>query len=437
MIEECVRYFKNNGGYNRAFMRMKAQWKKYGRPAGRILIKNPTDQEREALEGFLGLTAAEEKIEFPMSAFEEALAKTRYSDIDLTALLSAYFSESLVTNKASRQMENEQKEAFFTAVCQKLQENSPENGEGIRWVTAAGEEKKYGYHLILAEYKKSEEEARSLVLNTCKALAYLNKMADKRIRLAVLAARVTANPHYFDRNTAAGKLLIAALTYTHNCEGSQKAEKIAELYHISGIKPDDLSNSTVLYGITLYTETGPHPAYKGFIQEEEPWVVSMLNLGKIIKAECPSKKVFVFENQMVFSQMCESLKGHFPAMMCTSGQVKTASLLVIDMLCAAGCTLYYAGDIDPEGMGIADRMIARNNRQIKPWFFTEEAYAASISSEPISNDRLKQLTQLRDPCLSQLAELVRQKKRSGYQEFLLAAMREDIIMRLERSAACD
>lgn len=435
MIEECVRYFKNNGGYDRAFMRMKAQWKKYGRPAGKILIENPTDQEREALEGFLGLAAAEEKIEFSMSAFEEALAQTRYNDIGLAELLSVYFSEALVTNRASRQMENEQKKAFFAAVCQRLQENSTENGDGIRWITAVREEKKYGYHLILAEYKRSKEKARSLVLNICKTLAYLNKMVGKRIRLAMLAAMVTANPHYFDRSTAAGKLLIAALGYTHNREDSQNAEKIAELYYISGIKPDDLSNSTVLYGISLYTEGGRHPAYEGFIREEEPYVVSMLNLGKIVRADCPSKQVFIFENQMVFSQMCESLKGCFPAMMCTSGQVKTASLLVIDMLCAAGCTLHYAGDIDPEGMGIADRMIARNNRQIKPWFFTEEAYNVSISGKTISDDRLKQLEQLRDPGLSKLAELVRQKKRPGYQELLLTAMKEDIIERLERSDA--
>ena len=90
----------------------------------------------------------------------------------------------------------------------------------------------------------------------------LQSLNRKKIRLAVLSAEVTSNPHYFDRGSTAGNLLIHVLRYINDAPEPQNAEEILELYYLSGIKPDDISSQTVVYGISLYTNKGPHMAYE-------------------------------------------------------------------------------------------------------------------------------------------------------------------------------
>mgnify|MGYP000886979993 CR=1 FL=1 len=242
----------------------------------------------------------------------------------------------------------------------------------------------------------------------------------------MLSAEITSNPHYFDKDSVAGKLLIYALSFINSCEYPVNAENILELYYISNIKPDDISSFTTVYGINLYTEEGAHPSYEAFIKRNEPYLITLLNLNKIVKADCRSKKVFLFENQMVFSHMCEALAGMPVSMICTSGQMKTASLILIDLLCQSDCRLYYSGDIDPEGIKIADKVIARDPLHIIPWRLSSEDYELSISNEGLDESRIKKLEKVQDDRFQEVIEALRNKKRAGYQELLIDFMLYDI-----------
>lgn len=87
-------------------------------------------------------------------------------------------------------------------------------------------------------------------------------------------------------------------------------------------------------------------------------------------------------------------------MICTSGQMKTASLLVIDMLAKANVEMYYSSDLDPEGIRMADRLCQRHPDCIRPWRMTPQLQAASSC---LKKDQL-----------------------AGYQEKLIPLMLEDI-----------
>lgn len=89
-------------------------------------------------------------------------------------------------------------------------------------------------------------------------------------------------------------------------------------------------------------------------------------------------------------------------------------------------TLYYSGDIDPEGIRIAERLLSRNNVNIVPWRFTKEDYEESVSGEVISQTRLKKLDGLIDPRLMKLGDEVRKIKFVGYQEMLMDEMEKDM-----------
>lgn len=129
---------------------------------------------------------------------------------------------------------------------------------------------------------------------------------------------------------------------------------------------------------------------------------------------------------MVFSHMCESLAGMPVSLICTSGQMKTASLILIDLLCKAGCTLYYSDDIDPEGIGIADRVIARDPVHIIPWRLSKEDYELSISNEALDEPRIKKLEKVQDHRFVEVIKALRDKRRAGYQELLIDKMLIDI-----------
>ena len=102
------------------------------------------------------------------------------------------------------------------------------------------------------------------------------------IRLVFLALKCTCNPHGFDRGSLAGRLLIRTLQDKINQrDGSvienegviqritdslpdfeNTAEGILDLYISSGIRPDDISSYTVLYGIRLFSGEIHHRVYE-------------------------------------------------------------------------------------------------------------------------------------------------------------------------------
>lgn len=427
MLENCVKYFKNNKAYKRVFIEMRKKWKQYGRVAGFIVLENANSSEREALKSLMGRSFDDEIVKFSMKEFESALHETKFKEIALQELLENYFAEKLITNKNEKQEKSKAKRRFFDVIIRELIENKIEYEDGIRWIEEVLGQKKFGYSLIITEYEKNEDTIRKIIVNVCKAIAYIQFMGEKKIRLAVLGAEITSNPHFFDRGNVAGKLLLYSLSFINKYEYPNNAESILELYYMSKIKPDDISSYTTAYGISLYTEDGIHESYETFIKKNESYVLTLSNLNKIVKAECMSNKIFIFENQMVFSHMCERLIGMNVSMICTSGQMKTASLILIDLLCKAGYTLYYSGDIDPEGIQIADKVIARDSEHIIPWRLSKEDYELSISDEKLDELSIKKLEKVQDYRFLEIIDELREQKRAGYQELLIDRMLEDIM----------
>jgi len=426
MLNECVSYFKDNKAYRRIFSEMRKKWRTYGSVSGFIVLENATTAERQALKLIMGRSFDNDIVKFKMSEFESALHETKYKELSLQELLEAYFNEALITNRSEQQIKAEAKQSFFETIINELNQDKIKYEDSIRWMEQVASQKKYGYALIIAGYEKQEDNIKQIVINICKAITYIHSIGVNKIRLAVLSAVITSNPHYFDKVNAAGKILIYALSYIKGCEYPSNAESTLELYYMSNIKPDDISSYTTAYGISLYTEDGLHNSYETFIEKKEPYMVTLSNLNSIVEADCQSKQIFIFENQMVFSHMCESLEGLPVSMICTSGQMKTASLILIDLLCKAGCMLNYSGDIDPEGIGIADRVIARDPAHIVPWRLNKEDYESSISNEKLDETRIKKLEKVQDHRFEEVIEALRVKKRAGYQELLIDKMIMDI-----------
>lgn len=107
------------------------------------------------------------------------------------------------------------------------------------------------------------------------------------------------------------------------------------------------------------------------------------------------------------------------ACMCMNGQPKMAALLVLDLLAAAGVKVFYAGDFDPEGLLIAQKISEYYQGEFEFWHMGAEDYESCRSNEGISDRRLKSLQNIRDERLLPVVRLLQECRVAGYQEKLL------------------
>ena len=102
---------------------------------------------------------------------------------------------------------------------------------------------------------------------------------------------------------------------------------------------------------------------------------------------------------------------------------------MIELLLAGDCVIYYAGDFDPEGLQIADKLIATyENGRVIPWRMSEQDYRElQKNKEPISDRRLSILNTIQSPCLKKTAEAILNEKHAAYQELLIKCMISDVV----------
>lgn len=419
MLEECVAYFKARPEFERVFIQMKKQWLSYGKTAGYIVIKKPSGGEKQVLGRFLHRDFSHPRdlaqIKFKMAAFEQALAITKYASLELKEIIAAYFGIELVATKEQTTKQQNARNVFFQELLLKI-----ENKDVQVWLAQAWENKNNGYLLLGALFKEDPRLVQTTIQAIDQTVAYL---ADNPSPLAVLAAGVTGNPHYFDRNVQPGRLLLYFLAWRHGVPVPRRAQAVLELYAAANISPDDISSSVVVKNIDLYRAGKKHLGIAGFNELNEPCVVTLGNLAGVEKARS-KPYLFVFENQMVFSYLANEKMANC-SLMCTSGQLKVAALKLLELI-EPDVEIYYSGDFDPEGLQICDKILGRFKNAV-PWGFSEKMYLQAISNQTISPIRLAKLDSLKDRRLMDLAQAIKTKQKAGYQENILDFYLEEMV----------
>lgn len=453
--EECGLYFKNQPEYKRIFAEMRKKWESLGRTAGKVTLDKGTEKERKALERFLGRAMEKDRISFSLPEFERALGETRYGDISLKELLEEYFGEPMVGNEERRQQKKNREKEFWDGLEREIKaaegekgekeksagpekpEEEPASQEIISWMQEMREQKNQGYAAVMKEYRKSEESAGERIREIVRCLRLCQLWRRKGqaegcgwegIRLAVLAAKATGNPHALDRQNLSGTLLTYVLCRRDNSEFPENARQWKELYEKNGILVDELSSTVAAYGIHLSTDEGLHPAYEGYRKRQEPCIISLANLAHIQGAFGESEKIYIVENEMVFSELAQQLSGYPVTLLCTSGQPRTAAYRLMELLCESDekVSFWYAGDMDPEGLDIAQRIFLSFPGRVHIWRMSGEDYEKALSQEQISLRRMEMMKNLTHPVLKKTAEMIQKQRQAGYQEMLLKEMAGDM-----------
>lgn len=423
---ECVRYFREQAGFHRGFLEMRKKWKSYGKVTGKIKIKSATEEEKKALGSILGRRYWEGDVEFLFSDFEKALKETRFREVPLTVLLEGYFGETLITNQEKKAQEEQQKEAFWNRIIEWLEGRGTKAVPVMGWVQAMAEQKQYGYTVVMGLWKNSTLEAEMLVRNVSEACIMIED-AKEEIPLAVLAAKITGNPHYFDRGQNGAALLLQAVCLAADREVPKDAAGLHHAYREAGIVTDEIASTVAFYGLHMRKNGVSCEILEAFCRAREPGILSLANLTGAETAWAEAGCAYVVENEMVFSFLVKCFKETKVTILCTSGQLSGAAQRLIRMLCENGTEIYYSGDMDPEGIGIAERLWRKYPQNIHIWRMAQQDYFDGLSGEEIEEWRMKKLQNITHPVLRETSYKIQNNGKASYQENLLEKLAQDIL----------
>lgn len=422
LLNESIQYFKSNQGFKRVFEELRQKYKTLGRLGGKIEIKNLSNEEKDVLTGFLKNDYSHKKSAvIKVSEVQKALDGTRFCGLLLEDILRKYFNEELISNREARDEYVKQRQSFFYDIVGEYEATVAGD-----WLEYLLNTKENSYRLFMQRYESDREKLYQDIKAVCNGINNLPVNLGRRLRLPVFASNITKYPHSFDESSTCGQIFIYALMYCFGAEKPKNAEQKSELYYSAGILFDEVSNYVLSTGLRAYANESIHRGWEGFYKTKEPLQVSLSNLGRIDRVVSPSGKVFIFENTGVFAAVMDKASSINPSLVCTCGQVKVASLVLLDLLVKEGIEIYYSGDFDPEGLRIADRLKLRYGDSLKLWRYDIEDYRKALSDEIIEDTRLKKLENLECEDLIPIANVLRDLRYAGYQELLIDNLVKDI-----------
>ncbi|MFB5198407.1 TIGR02679 family protein [Bacillus sp. AFS073361] len=423
-MSDKVQIFKEEPGFMKLFTLFREKYRSLGRIAGTVNIQFFSYEEVESIAGFLGQSVDSllEKGRVSLLSFDKELAQTGFKDYSLIQLLEEVFQESIMTKSEQSSLEEAKEMQFF----QNLRSSHPEGTWWWDWI----ESKQPDSRWIWSLYRQNSEELKDKLTAVYNAFEVIPSKKSRYERLPLFAQRTTGNPHYFDIDQFAGKLLLYCLYIDKQHKGIRVAgmpkttEEINDLFSNYGLMRDDLWSFVTCRGFFAAGEKGLNPVWNAAVETDSVLNVPLKELLKSNKIwPVKGNKVWIVEN----SSVCSTIIDEVPEapIICTHGQLRAASWILLDLLVESGCQLYYSGDLDPEGILIAQRLKDRYQHQVTYWRMDLASYETIISDEDISN-RLSKMDAITSSELNEVVDALKKRKMAGYQEGLINELVNDI-----------
>lgn len=421
--KNCLEYFRQSPIWGKVLKGFRDKYRSYGKFSGKVILNDVGTKDIEQLEGFFGNNFHGCKsIVISAEKFRKALKASKYEIVSPEELLEGFFGEEIVGKQEQIAVREREKgeiiENFIEYYSSTPAGKQPD--EIFRIVKCGANEE-------LSNWKRTLWLAAEIYNN-------LPCRNGKRMYLAVFAAMLIGNPHAFDRGTKEGELLYRVILkdlelrkIEVGTSGMFPAYKRQRSYLAAGIMLDDISNYAMLYNVRAIKNDGmPHKGMEGFSAESDIVQVPLNVVAEWKEILCPNRKIHIVENPSVFAVLCDTI--HYEgartddvgkAYMCMNGQPRLAGLMVLDLLAKSGTEVYYSGDLDPEGILIAQKLSQYYEGKFDFKHMGEEDYEKCKSEKRISPKRLKMLGKITDERLRPVAERIAKCEMAGYQEKLI------------------
>lgn len=432
LLNECEMFFRERPVFNKVLRGFREKYASYGRFAGTVVLKALNEMEIEDLEGFLGRSCRGNKVMVSAAKFEKALADSRFNGIDGKTVLELYFRETM-EGRRQQQLREEKKQLDMLL---HVRNDASKNGAGnvsMHWLNGIGQcmcdggrRETFGKILnhLKRRYKEADGSLKEIERLLKMGIEIIDSLPADAKYLAVIAAEITGNPHAFDRGTKDGRyfeLLIRWYVEDVLNESVQRFGTVSlierqKMYLRAGILWDDVSNYALAAGLrAIKTDGNYHEGMEGMFNEGEPVQIPLSMIVGWKAVVCLGNKMYIVENPSVYAMMCNGWsKGC--GLMCMNGQPRLSSLLILDLLSDAGVEIWYAGDFDPEGLLIAQKIRRYYRGRFYYWHMDPDDYMKSRSDEKLSAQRIKKLEGVTDKQLIKTAEAIKGEGFAGYQE---------------------
>ena len=382
-MKDCLAYFHLSPVWEKVLKGFREKYISYGRFGGKVILKNLKPTDIEELEGFFGKSFHSQKsVTVSSEKFRQALETSRYKEITPECLLENFFEEPLLGRQEQKSLREQEKERIWE-IFQRDYEGTPVETalESLRSIVKDNGSQE------LAKWDKMLRLGAEIYNN----LPYRST----KMYLAVFAAMRTGNPHAFDIGTADGNFLYQIIQMdleirriTVETSAIFPAYKRQKSYLLAGIMLDDVSNYTMLYQVQAVKKDGNyHKGMAGFAKEQHIVQVPLAVLTEWDALYCPQNEIYIVENPSVFAMLCgkEETDHKEKAYMCMNGQPRLAGLMALDLLAKSETRIYYAGDLDPEGVLIAQKLSQYYKGEFYYWHMEAADYERCRSKEVISN----------------------------------------------------
>lgn len=268
------------------------------------------------------------------------------------------------------------------------------------------------------------EKGARLATDASPVVAALARMPlDPTVPQSEFANTCSGDPHAFDRRRISGRLLRAALRHLMGQgEGAPIERENARLL-TAGIEPSELNSNVTVHNFMVdgRPQTGAFPA--------SYWL-------SLSDATIGTKVVVAMENSGAYERIRRRYLPEWVAVACLSGQHKYGTIKFLELCRDKGIRLLYSGDLDPEGLVIAQNCVTRAPGLFEPVGYDCEIYRrlAGKRQEKISQRRLAQLSRLTHPTLVSIGEEMLKTKTPVYQEDLVVAIEKAVLVALEAKA---
>lgn len=421
LLEECMLYFKARPVYKKLFLKMRDKYAGLGHFGGTVLLTSLSREEKNQLGGFFQKDYTINKtITISADLMERCLASSKFAGLTWELILETYFGEPLQVKREIELEESKRREEYFAEILEEISDES-----GREWLHRILAEKKEGYLLIMQLYKENPEELRNVLNYVTAGIAKLKVFQEKKKKelLPVFSANITGNPHYFDEGKTGEKLLFHYLKerkFVLRQEGLSRVEYKNRFYYEAGLLKDEVSNDALAYGIHGWRmEGGLHKGIEGFFENQEPVKLTLQTIGRLEKICGQSQQVYVVENPAVFSVLIR--KHPEWTVICGNGQLRLAVLVLMDKF-MCDTVFWYAGDFDPEGLLIAQKLKLRYGDRMNLWKYEVNLYETYLSEVELSDRRIKKLEQVYIQELQEIKEVMCKKRRAAYQESMIGVL---------------
>ena len=414
MNEEFCQYLYDNE-FSEFMQLWKKQYEKYGTCKGSIdLILN--DSNRECMSGLMGKDYY--GVDCAHNTFQQlqkAISNTKYENCDFNEVLKMYFNHDILTNKNRQEQEQMRIQNIFKHLLE-------QEGKSQQWIHHIYTDHDSVYVRIVQASKENEQKCINTVDVVMKALNQLPMWQDKKENISIFASLHTKNPHAFDKNTFPYYLLMHGIVYFLKVDFPKTNLEQNEILYRAGLYQDGISNYCSIARLQALNENyQPHLGWTGFYDSYEALNVNMDNLLHI-RSIVYCDRVYVVENPAVFQALLKMIKKEKIekiGLVCTNGQLNYSAYLLLDILVSSNVETYYSGDMDPEGLLIADK-IKQRYPSIKLWCYDVRHYEISKSKEQAADQRMHMLDALKDETLIRIGKCINENKnRVGYQENMI------------------